>query len=49
MTVFTCTKKEIDSGQFPLEELKIFTVNTGAVVHVAKFAIIENGKVNYFQ
>ena len=37
-----------DQGQYPINDLKQFTINTGAIVIIRKTARIENGNIIYF-
>lgn len=41
--VFTCEK-----DQFPISDLKQFSLNTGAIVLIKKYAEIKNGEIKYF-
>lgn len=49
MTAFICDKKDIDSGQFPIDDLKTFTENTKTVIVIPGYAYIKDGEVKYLQ
>ena len=49
---FFVEKKDVDSGQFSIDALTIFTRNTGAKVHIRgqqEIACIDSGVVRYKQ
>ena len=45
MTTFICTQKEIESGQFKIDDLKKMTLKTDCVIIIKKYATIKNGEV----
>jgi hypothetical protein len=45
---FTCTKQQIEDGTYSIDDLKHFTLNSGVTVIIKRYAIIQNGKINYF-
>jgi hypothetical protein len=47
MLTFACEKRIIDSGQFKIEDLKKFSINTSSKIIIPGFAIIESGKIEY--
>lgn len=53
MKCLYCDKKDIDSGQFPIDHLKKFTQNTGSTVIIMRgtpahaWKKIENGEESY--
>ncbi len=46
---FICQQKDIDSGQFTIEALKFFTLNTGTRVVIPGHAVIQDGIIKYIQ
>lgn len=49
MITFAVDKKDVDSGQFPINHLKQFTMNTDSKVIIRSYAEIVNGEIKYFQ
>lgn len=49
MITFTIEKKHVDSGQFPIKDIKQFSINTGIHVVIIKYAEIINGKMRLLQ
>lgn len=47
--VFVASRKEINSGNYKIDELKTFSKNTGIRVLIPKYAEIENGKIKYLE
>ena len=47
MIAFICDKKDIDSGQFEMDDLEIMTLNTGACVVIRDHGKIINGEFFY--
>ena len=49
MVTFICQQKDLDSGQFTVEMLKTFTINTGTRVVIPGYAVIQAGEIKYIQ
>ena len=49
MVLFTTNKKEVDSGQFPIEQLQEFSKNTKSIVAIKDYAVIIDGVVSFYQ
>jgi len=47
MMAFLLHLKDIESGQFDIEELKKFSVNTGFDVLIVDYAVIKDGELKY--
>jgi hypothetical protein len=47
MTACFLHLKDIKSGQFKIDDLKQFSINTGFDVLIVDYAVIRNGKLNY--
>jgi hypothetical protein len=45
MTTLVCEKKDIDSGQFKIDELKRFTLNTGARILIRGYGEVMAGEL----
>jgi hypothetical protein len=43
MITFVCEKKDVDSEQFPLDSLKILSINVGIKIIIKNYATIVNG------
>ena len=43
MLTFICDKKDVDSDQFPIDSLKILSINTGIKIIIKDYASIVNG------
>ena len=49
MVLFTTNKKEVDSGQFPIEHLQVLSRNTKAIVAIKDYAVIVDGVVSFYK
>jgi hypothetical protein len=47
MITFVCQKSEVQSGQFPIDELQKFSKRTGATVVIRDYAIITYGIIQW--
>lgn len=47
--VFVCNKKDIDSGQFPIEDLKYFSSNANVKIMIKDYAFIEHGEMELIE
>ena len=49
MVLSTTDKKEVDGGQFPIEQLQEFSKNTKSIVAIKDYAVIIDGVVSFYQ
>ena len=47
MTTFAISKRDVETGQFPIAHLLMFSINTGARVLIRGYAEIINGEIKY--
>ena len=49
MVLFTTDKKEVDGGQFPIEQLQELSRNTKAIVAIKDYAVIVDGVASFYK
>jgi hypothetical protein len=49
MKIYLVSKKDVDSGQFPISSLIAYSLYAGVKIIISRFAEIENGRIEYFQ
>jgi len=47
MITLVCQKSEVQSGQFPIDELQKFSKRTGAKIIIRNYAIIRDGVISF--